>query len=185
MQWATMRLLANTAFDLIPFERGCRLNLRRLRANPWRAGEKLLAARIHWTGWREGHGRFRNSDRMIPSDIREFILQRLNSIAELEALLLLWRNPDQDWDKVSLARRLYITEPLAGRVLLQLRAQNLVEENNGFYRYGRSSEALGVIVDRLAQLYTTHLIPITHLVHSKASSRIQEFADAFVLRKDK
>ena len=122
---------------------------------------------------------------MISEDIRVFILQRLNSIAELEALLLLWRNPDQDWDIAGLAKRLYISEAVACRVLLQLREQNLVEENNGFYRYGRYSEALGMIVDQLAQLYTTHLIPITNLIHSKSSSRIQEFADAFVLRKDK
>lgn len=122
---------------------------------------------------------------MIPDDIREFIFQRINSIAELEALLLLWRDPGQDWDVASLAQRLYITEDDVRRVLRQLKAQNLVEERDGYYRYWRSSEALGMIVDQLAQLYVTRLIPITSLVHSKSSSRIQEFADAFVLRKDK
>lgn len=122
---------------------------------------------------------------MIPDDIHEFILQHLNSIAELEALLLLWRDSGQDWDVASLARRLYISEAETCHVIQQLRAQNLVEENNGFYRYWRSSEALGMIVDRLAQLYTTHLIPITNLIHSKAPRRIQKFADAFDLRKRK
>jgi hypothetical protein len=39
-------------------------------------------------------------------------------------------------------------------------------------------------VQRLVQLYDTHLIAITNLIHSKPSaSRIQQFADAFQLRK--
>jgi len=122
---------------------------------------------------------------MIPDDIREFILQHLDSVAEMEALLLLWRDPGQGWDAANLARELYITEADGCRVLRQLRAQNLVDESNGFYRYWRSSAESGMIVDRLAQLYKTHLISITNLMHSKFSSRIQEFADAFVLRKDK
>jgi len=125
------------------------------------------------------------TDRMIPDDIRDFILQRLDSVAEMEALLLLWRDPGKDWDTATLARELYITEADVCGVLRQLREQNLVEESNGFYRYWRSSAESGMIVDRLAQLYKTHLITITNLMHSKFSSRIQEFADAFVLRKDK
>ena len=40
------------------------------------------------------------------------------------------------------------------------------------------------MVERVAVLYRQCLIPITNLIHSKAKSRMQEFADAFKIRKD-
>ena len=46
----------------------------------------------------------------IPDDIRQFILRSIDSIAQLEALLLLRANPQETWDVHVIARRLYITE---------------------------------------------------------------------------
>jgi hypothetical protein len=37
------------------------------------------------------------------------------------------------------------------------------------------------VVDRLADAYARHLIPITNLIHDK-QRRIREFADAFRIR---
>ena len=45
-------------------------------------------------------------------------------------------------------------------------------------------EPTAATVQRLVHLYDTHLIAITNLIHSKPSaSRVQQFADAFKLRK--
>lgn len=41
------------------------------------------------------------------------------------------------------------------------------------------------MVDFLAVIYAKHLGPITNLIHTKPKNRVQEFADAFRLRKDK
>ena len=41
------------------------------------------------------------------------------------------------------------------------------------------------MLERLAEIYAKHLVPVTNLIHSKPKPRIQEFADAFRLRKDK
>ena len=51
------------------------------------------------------------------------------------------------------------------------------------YRYRPNSKELKVMLDRLAEIYARHLVPVTNLIHSKPKSRIQEFADAFQLRK--
>jgi predicted transcriptional regulator len=107
---------------------------------------------------------------MITADVSEFIVQRLSSVAELEALLLLWRNPGKDWSVAKLARRLYITEVDVSDVLRKLTAQHLVEERNGFYRYWQSSASLVNNVERLAELYCTHLVAITELMHSKSNA---------------
>jgi hypothetical protein len=39
-------------------------------------------------------------------------------------------------------------------------------------------------IDRLADLYSTHLVEVTHLIHSSLDRKAQQFADAFKWRKD-
>jgi len=40
------------------------------------------------------------------------------------------------------------------------------------------------MLERTAEAYAKHLVPVTNLIHSKPKPRIQEFADAFRFRKD-
>jgi len=39
------------------------------------------------------------------------------------------------------------------------------------------------MVDRIADVYSKYLIPVTNLIHSKPENKVQKFADAFNLRK--
>ncbi len=41
------------------------------------------------------------------------------------------------------------------------------------------------MVDRLAESYVKHLVPITGLIHSKQGMRLNEFPDAFDFRKER
>ncbi len=122
-------------------------------------------------------------DELIPADIREFIGNCIDSIAQLEALFLLRRESDAAWNSAMIAERLYIREPEAANVLARLCAVDLVVCNDGIYRFAPQPEERGEVVARLADLYARHLIPVTELVHNKAP-RIRAFADAFKLRKD-
>lgn len=124
-------------------------------------------------------------DTAIPDDIRDFILNFVDSIAHIEALMLLRRDPEISWDAASLAARLYISVDDAKRVLEELGARGLLMVNNEVYRYGCASPELKAMVDRLARIYAAQLIAVTNLVHAKTSSRIKQFADAFRLRKEK
>ena len=125
------------------------------------------------------------ADTQIPDDIRDFILNFVDSIAHIEALMLLRRDPDLSWDGITLAARLYISVDEAKRILDELGARGLLMVDNGVYRYGCASPELKALVDRLAPIYATQLIAVTNLVHAKTSNRIKQFADAFRLRKDK
>jgi hypothetical protein len=122
----------------------------------------------------------------IPDDVKQFILKNIDSVAQLEALLLLRANPQQAWDVQAVAKRLYITEQEASPLLASLCDQGLVgcggEPNQ--YTYQPASADLTRLVDQLAEVYAKHLVPVTHLIHSKPRTRMQEFADAFRLRKD-
>jgi predicted transcriptional regulator len=122
------------------------------------------------------------SEEMVPEDVREFILKCIDSIAHLEALLLLRREPRSAWTAVAVAGRLYIEESEAKAVLKRLCAEGLITARNGNYRFDGETSGKEELVNRLASLYARHLIPITNLVHAKPSG-IKAFADAFRLRK--
>ena len=124
---------------------------------------------------------------VLSAEIAQFILERIDSVAEMEALLLLRGNPDQEWDVAAVARRLYVDEKQARAALSRLAEQNLLVPEPGEpsqYRYEPGSAELKTLVDRLAEVYSKHLVPVTNLIHSKPKTRVQEFADAFKFGKE-
>ena len=125
-------------------------------------------------------------DDLIPAEVQQFILKSIDSIAQLEALLLLRGQPQEIWSISAVAQRLYITEQETSILLARLHAEGLiaVKEGEPKYQYQPSSVELGEMVKRMAEIYAKHLVPVTKLIHSKPRTRIQEFADAFKLRKD-
>ncbi|MPZ75087.1 MAG: hypothetical protein GEU77_01015 [Deltaproteobacteria bacterium] len=128
------------------------------------------------------------NDELIPHDVRQFVLDRIDSVAHLEALLLLRSKPDEEWSCETVANRLYIDQRQTAELLARLSADGFVTATVGqssVYRYQPASMELQQMVDRLAEIYSKHLVPITNLIHSKPKTRVQEFADAFRLRKDK
>ncbi len=129
------------------------------------------------------------SYKVIPDDLEKFILDTIDSVAEMEALLLLRANPETEWNAEGLAERLYISETQTADILSRLCTQGFfISVDKGThlaYRYQPGSTELRQMVDRIADIYARHLVPVTNLIHSKAKSRVQEFADAFRLRKDK
>ena len=122
-------------------------------------------------------------DEPLPAELREFLAQHIDSIAQLEALLLLRGVPDIVWDVESIARRLYIDEQQASQVLAQLCAEGLVEAEAGTFRFRPQSGELLRMAALLDDHYRRYLIAITNLIHAKPR-RIQQFADAFKLKKD-
>ncbi|HEY1386060.1 MAG TPA: hypothetical protein VGF43_20715 [Dongiaceae bacterium] len=122
------------------------------------------------------------ADEPIPDDLRDFIFKYIDSVAHLEALLLLRANPREAWDVAKTARRLYVDEQQAGDVLARLCADGLLTCESDVYRYADTSSEQRAMIDRLAEAYRAQLIPITNLIHAKPR-RIREFADAFKFRK--
>ena len=123
-------------------------------------------------------------DELIPPDVREFILRHIDSIAHLEALLLLLQQPDIKWSAAGVADHLYIEPDQATEVLQHLCENGLADCKDAIYWFNAAPLGQPEIVQRLADLYSNHLIPVTNLVHAKPSG-IRRFAAAFKFRKDK
>src|SRR5262249_33871240 len=124
------------------------------------------------------------ADDIIPGDLRDFILRYIDSIGQLEALLLLRAHPDMDWDIKQAAARLYATEAEASEILAGLCADGFRSCGEEVYRYAPQSPERQDMIDRLATAYSRHLIPVTNMIHAKPR-RIREFADAFKFRKER
>jgi hypothetical protein len=121
-------------------------------------------------------------DDLIPDDIRQFIIVGIDSVAHLEALLLLRTGAHENWDIPILAKRLYITEQERTQVLTRLCEQGLITRNGGepqLFQYRPKSVELARMIDRVAEVYKKQLVPVTNLIHSKPHTRIQELADSF------
>jgi len=129
------------------------------------------------------------SDGVIPADARQFLLTSIDSIAQLEGLLWLRAHAGQGWDAATLARHLYVTGTEAAALLAPLAARGLVAVEESSYSYRPATAELDAMVAQIAELYRKYLIPVTNLIHAKpkesGKSRIEAFANAFRLRKDK
>ena len=124
-------------------------------------------------------------DDVIPPNIQRFILEKIESVGELEALLILWSDRDKRWNARSLSRQLYINENKTEQILGALVLKGLVsveEKSIPEYSYGPGTPELDDYVEALAKIYSRHIVPVTNLIHSKP--RIQGFADAFRFRKE-
>ncbi len=119
----------------------------------------------------------------IPSDIFNFIHAHIDSIAVIEALLLLRRSTGEWWQESDVANRLYILEKEAGVILAQLCADGLLECDGARYRYRPLPPLQEDLVARLGQAYQSQLVAITQIIHARPG-RIREFANAFKFRKD-
>jgi len=119
----------------------------------------------------------------IPPDICDFVTGCISTVAELEALLLLREAPLRDWDAPSLARRLYVGESEGARILENLAQYTLAVRTPAGFRYHARDAERQRLVDGLAESHAKFLVPLTLLIHDKASG-MRQFADAFKFRKD-
>jgi hypothetical protein len=125
----------------------------------------------------------------VPEEVRRFVLTSIPSVPFLEALLLMRADPAQPWSRDTLARRLYVRDKVAESLLAELcragmASPLLAGAGAESYCYRPRDEDLRERIDRLADFYASHLVEVTHLIHSSLDRKAQQFADAFKWRKD-
>lgn len=118
----------------------------------------------------------------VPDDIRDFILKHIVSVAQIEALLLIWASPEERWGLRQIAARIYAGDTEAANALDGLCAGGLLVCTDGIFGLNRSTENVEMI-RRLHEVYARHLIPVTDIIHGK-SRNAASTAPAFRLPKD-
>ena len=119
-------------------------------------------------------------------DVLRFIVERIDTVPEIEALLLLWEQRPMAFTVQQLASRLFVSEGIAGAVVRALEQRRLVMQtaDPSQYTYDQSGRADDEFMARVAATYRRHLIRVTTLIHSKASPAVLEFARAFGPKKE-
>jgi len=120
----------------------------------------------------------------FPESVKRLIAERIDSVPELEALLLLREHRGRDWTPSDAGQRLYVSAAVAAHVLAKLAGHGFLSSGEGGYRYAPGVE-LASAVDQLAEAYAHHLVEVTQMIHTKPPPSIRQFADAFRFRKDK
>lgn len=123
----------------------------------------------------------------IDPAVERFLLDSIDTVPHLEALLLLYQSPSMAWTVAELAARIYVNERQAHVILEDLTRRSLIardEQSPAKYQYISRVPEQGSLLDRVAQAYRTQLVQLTRFIHSNASSSVRDFARAFRL-KDK
>lgn len=118
----------------------------------------------------------------VPDDIRDFILKHIDSVAQIEALLLIWSSPEERWGLRQIAARIYTSDTEAAKALGGLCAEGLLVCVDGIFSLNKSAENVEMI-RKLQEVYARYLIPVTDVIHSRSSSA-PSTAGAFRLPKD-
>lgn len=121
----------------------------------------------------------------VPEAVRKLIAERIDSIPELEAVLMLRQHRDQSWGVEEAGQRLYVSSTMAAHILGALTERGLLVRTHQGFQYAPSSPELEADVTLLANTYSKHLIAVTNIVHARPSASVRLFAQAFRFRKDK
>ncbi|MES2264104.1 MAG: hypothetical protein V4724_36790 [Pseudomonadota bacterium] len=124
----------------------------------------------------------------IPDDVQRFILLTIPSVPYLEALLLMRGDTSLAWDAAQVAQRLYLSETVARGLLANLVRDGVIQQDKNLpdrFRFGPQSVQQGAMIEQLAVIYSRNLIGVSTLIHSKINRKAQQFADAFVWKKER
>jgi hypothetical protein len=127
------------------------------------------------------------SEDEVPGRVLRFLEDNIETVPQLETLLMMSEEWNRSWPIAEVASRNYISEQRAQETLNALQRRGLVsaEESPHHFRFNPATNEVRALVAELARSYQKNLSRITTLIHSKPSMSIKEFARAFDLKKDR
>lgn len=124
----------------------------------------------------------------IPEHVHQLISEHIRSIAQLELLVMLRREPDKQWTVEQVAKTLYTAVSMTEPLLESLRAGGLLVATHTpelQYRYAPKTPEMERAIADLDRLYQERRVTIINLIYSAPTEKLRNFADAFRLRKPK
>ena len=116
-----------------------------------------------------------------------FIIQHIDSVPHLEALLLLFNSRPQRWSADEMAKSLYVRNEAALKILENLQQRNLIAarpEGLDVFFYSPDDPAGNVLLEAVDAIYRKEVVRISSLIHSKGSASVRDFARAFRFKRD-
>ena len=122
----------------------------------------------------------------LPSEVVEFVNETVDSIEQLELLLMLIESSDRWWDAVTAASELGVEPARAQRALEHFATRNLLAVNLAnavSYRFDPGSPSLAARAAAFAAAYRSNARALFRLVSGRPKRAVRDFADAFRIRR--
>jgi DNA-binding Lrp family transcriptional regulator len=123
----------------------------------------------------------------LPDEVRRFIAHHIESVEQVEILLLLYQHSERAWSAEAVARELRIAPRSAGERMEGMMRSGLLSRQGVSpeeYRYAPRDTKLEEGVRGLSAEYALRRVTIVNFIYSKPIDKIRTFADAFRLKKD-
>lgn len=119
------------------------------------------------------------------NEIVEFILDEIESVPHLEALLLIRNTHPQKWTVDALKKRLYLSGEAVEHLLGDLTRRKLLtfDPSGPAYFYEPASPEKDNLIERVDEIYRHQIVRISQLIHSKPPAALRDFARAFRFTK--
>lgn len=121
-------------------------------------------------------------------DVFRFILDEVDSVPHLEALLSIWETRPKVWSVDEIADWLFVSPDTVGSILQDLARRHLIvpaSGTHGDYSYVSKSAERDRLIQEVAVTYRRELVRVSNFIHSKPSSAVREFARAFRFTKER
>ena len=119
--------------------------------------------------------------------VDRFILDEIDSVPQLEALLLIWNNRPKKWSSEDMAKALYDKADVTQGILRSLAQRGLIREAPGEeprYTAIADSPETEAMLEAVDDIYKREIVRISTMIHSKASRAVRDFARAFRFTKE-
>jgi hypothetical protein len=121
----------------------------------------------------------------VPIGVQGFISAHIESVEQLEVLLLLRAAADKDWTATEVARALVTNTESTRNWLERMAAGGLLAANDEVFRYAPPTPDVEQLIDGLAESYAKYRVTVISLIFSKPGERARTFSDAFRIRRPK
>jgi hypothetical protein len=117
------------------------------------------------------------------SEVDAFVIEEIESVPHLEALLLVWNSRPRQWSIAEMAKSLYLSEDQTHPILRDLQQRHLLLMESDLYSYN-ADHPKGETIALLDRIYRHEIVRISTMIHAKPSASVRAFARAFKLKKD-
>ena len=122
----------------------------------------------------------------LSPELRQFIARHIQSVEQVEILCLLSSAPGRTWTVPEVFRQIQssersVAETLTGFVKLEL----VTLELESRYRYAPKTEELAQAAAALVAAYRERRVAVIEAIYTRPTEPLQNFAEAFRLRKEK
>lgn len=115
---------------------------------------------------------------------RRFLKGHIDTVSQLEALFLLFQEPEKEWPVKDVSETLRLDPAAVEKHLSGLSASGLLERTKTGYRYRPAKPEFAGFVNELFHLYQTHRTAIIECIYLPAKDQLKDFAESFRLRKE-